>query len=76
MVLLGWSGGGSLSLFYQAEAEHPTITHTPAGDQVDLTNANLLAADAVIFIASHLSRAVLLTEWLDPSNDIEMGSTG
>ena len=31
------SGGGSLSLFYQAEAENPTITETPAGDPVDLT---------------------------------------
>ena len=37
VVLLGWSGGGSLSLFYQAEAENPTITETPAGDPVDLT---------------------------------------
>jgi hypothetical protein len=24
-----WSGGGSLSLFYQAQAERPTITLTP-----------------------------------------------
>src|SRR5580658_8867661 len=35
VVLVGWSGGGSLSLFYQAQAEHPTVTHTPAGDAVD-----------------------------------------
>jgi hypothetical protein len=28
---LGWSGGGSLSTLYQAEAEKMTITHTPAG---------------------------------------------
>jgi len=67
VVLLGWSGGGSLSLFYQAEAEDPTITHTPAGDLVDLTMANLIPADAVIFIAAHLSRAVTLTEWIDAS---------
>ena len=32
VVLGGWSGGGSLSLFYQDQAEHPTITQTPAGD--------------------------------------------
>lgn len=67
VVLVGWSGGGSLSLFYQAEAEAPTITHTPAGDPVDLTNAGLLPADGVIFIAAHLSRAETMTEWLDPS---------
>ncbi|MES1971139.1 MAG: alpha/beta hydrolase [Pseudomonadota bacterium] len=67
VILLGWSGGGSLSLFYQAQAETPTITHTPAGDPVDLVNAGLQPADGVIFIAAHLSRAETLTEWLDPS---------
>jgi pimeloyl-ACP methyl ester carboxylesterase len=67
VVLVGWSGGGSLSLFYQAQAEHPTITHTPAGDPYDLTEANLPQADGIIFIAAHLSRAETVTEWLDPS---------
>jgi hypothetical protein len=45
VVLVGWSGGGSLSLFYQAEAETPSITTTPAGDPVDLTRAGLEPAD-------------------------------
>ena len=67
VILVGWSGGGSLSLFYQAEAEAPSITATPAGDSVDLTRAGLEPADGVIFIAAHLSRAETLTEWLDPS---------
>jgi pimeloyl-ACP methyl ester carboxylesterase len=67
VVLVGWSGGGSLSLFYQAQAEDPTIKLTPAGDIVDLTSAGLTTADGVIFIAAHLSRAETLTEWLDPS---------
>ena len=67
VVLLGWSGGGSLSLFYQAEAQDPTITHTPAGDPVDLISADLIPADAVMFIAAHMSRAVTLTEWMDAS---------
>jgi len=67
VILVGWSGGGSLSLFYQAEAEAPSITATPAGDAVDLTQAGLEPADGVIFIAAHLSRAETLTEWLDPS---------
>ncbi len=67
VVLVGWSGGGSLSLFYQAQAENPTVTHTPAGDPVDLTQAGLQPADGVIFIAAHLSRAETMTEWLDPS---------
>jgi pimeloyl-ACP methyl ester carboxylesterase len=67
IVLVGWSGGGSLSLFYQGQAEQPTITHTPAGDPYDLTQANLMPADGIIFIAAHLSRAETLTEWIDPS---------
>ncbi|OGA38680.1 MAG: alpha/beta hydrolase [Betaproteobacteria bacterium RIFCSPLOWO2_12_FULL_68_19] len=67
VVLVGWSGGGSLSLFYQAQAERPSITHTPAGDPYDLTRAGLQKADGVIFIAAHLSRAETLTQWLDPS---------
>jgi alpha-beta hydrolase superfamily lysophospholipase len=67
IVLAGWSGGGSLSLLYQAEAERPTITHTPAGDPVDLTQANLVAADALTFQAAHVSRAVMLAEMIDPS---------
>ncbi|QEH80007.1 alpha/beta hydrolase [Sphingomonas sp. C8-2] len=67
VALVGWSGGGSLSLFYQAQAERPSITHTPAGDPYDLTQAGLTRADAIIFIAAHLSRAETLTEWLDPS---------
>ncbi|MBW6422510.1 alpha/beta hydrolase [Rhizobium sp. XQZ8] len=72
VVLVGWSGGGSLSLFYQAQAENPTITHTPAGDELNLVEAGLKPADGVIFIAAHLSRAETLTEWLDPSVTDEM----
>ena len=67
VILVGWSGGGSLSLFYEAQAEQPNITHTPAGDPYDLTAAGLPRADGLVFIAAHLSRAELMTEWLDPS---------
>src|SRR3546814_2719793 len=57
VVLVGWSGGGSLSLFYQAEAEQPSITQTPAGDEVDLVGTGLSPADGIVFIAAHLSRS-------------------
>lgn len=67
VVLVGWSGGGSLSVFYQSQAERPTITETPAGDPVDLVGAGLIPADLVIYQAAHLSRAQLLSESLDPS---------
>jgi len=65
VVLCGWSGGGSLALFYQSQAEKPSVTETPAGDPVELKA--LIPADAMIFQAAHLSRARMLSEWIDPS---------
>ena len=67
VVLVGWSGGGSLAVTYQSQAEHPTLTHTPAGDPVNVKGAGLMPADAVIYQAAHLSRAHLLAEVIDPS---------
>ncbi|RGP36407.1 alpha/beta hydrolase family protein [Pseudotabrizicola alkalilacus] len=67
VVLCGWSGGGSLAMLYQSQAERPSITHTPAGDPVDIAGAGLIPADAVLSLAAHSSRALLLSEWLDPS---------
>lgn len=67
VVLVGWSGGGSLSLMYQAQAESPTITQTPAGDPVDIKGAGLIPADALVFQAAHISRAQLLLDNIDPS---------
>ncbi|WP_439547216.1 alpha/beta hydrolase [Sandarakinorhabdus sp.] len=64
VVLAGWSGGGSLALFYQAEAAAPRVTQTPAGDAISL---HLPPADGVMLLAAHVSRAQTLTEWLDPS---------
>jgi pimeloyl-ACP methyl ester carboxylesterase len=65
IVLCGWSGGGSLALFYQSQAEQPTLKATPSGEEINLLN--LVAADAMIFQAAHLSRARMLSEWIDPS---------
>jgi len=67
VILGGWSGGGSLSLFYQDQAEHPTITHTPDGSAFDLTALDLIPADAILLLAAHVSRSMTLTEWIDPS---------
>lgn len=67
VVLAGWSGGGALALFHQAEAEDPRVTATPAGDAPDLVAAKLPRADAVLLLAAHVSRSGTLTEWLDPS---------
>ena len=59
--------GGSLSLFYQSQAEKPSITETPAGDPIDLISEKFIPADAVILIAAHESRHRTFTEWLDGS---------
>lgn len=63
VVLGGWSGGGSLVVYYQSQAERHTVTETPAGDPVDLTG--LIPAQAVLQLSAHLSRATLLTESMD-----------
>jgi pimeloyl-ACP methyl ester carboxylesterase len=65
IVLVGNSGGGSIAAYYQAEAEHNTVSATAAGDKVDLSG--LSPVDALILVAVHSSRARVLTEWLDPS---------
>jgi pimeloyl-ACP methyl ester carboxylesterase len=71
ILLGGWSGGGSLSLFYQDQAENPTITETPAGDPADLVAARLRPADGILLLAAHVSRSHTLTEWIDPSIEDE-----
>ena len=67
VILGGWSGGGSLSLFFQAEAGDPTIRSTPAGDPPDLTQQGFVAADGIMLIAAHVARHRTFTQWLDPS---------
>lgn len=67
VIIVGWSGGGPLAAFYQGQAERPTITDTPNGDEVDVVGAKLIAGDAVIFQAASVSRARILLEALDAS---------
>ncbi|MHA3791109.1 alpha/beta fold hydrolase domain-containing protein [Sphingomonas sp. YL-JM2C] len=65
IIICGWSGGGSLSAFYQAQAERRTVTRTAAGDPIDL--GDLIPGDAFIWQAAHLSRADVLADFIDPS---------
>ncbi len=67
IVLLGWSGGGSIMAGYQAEAEQRRITHTAAGEETPLTATQLIPGDALMLVASHRSRHHLLTGQLDAS---------
>ena len=56
VVLAGWSGGGSLSVFYQQQAQNPTVTASPSGDGPDLTKLGLIPADGIMLLAAHISR--------------------
>lgn len=67
IILGGWSGGGSLSLFYQDQSTGTRLTHTAAGDAYDLSKVDLPPADGILLLAAHVSRAVTLCEWMDPS---------
>ena len=72
IILGGWSGGGSLSLFYQSQAENPSITETPAGDPIDLISQKFIPADGMMLIAAHESRHRTFTEWIDGSVNDEI----
>lgn len=67
VLLIGNSGGAALASFYQAQAEHFTATHTPAGDPTDLSPADLPPVDGIVLTAAHPGRSRLFSEWLDPS---------
>jgi len=67
VVLVGWSGGGSLIATYQAEGTRKTITSTAAGEVSAIADTEFLAADGVVLMASHRSRHRLITDFLDPS---------
>lgn len=68
VVLAGWSGGGSLSAYYQAVANAGVgISDTPAGDPYVVPPENIPPADALMMLAAHISRHETLTEWMDAS---------
>jgi pimeloyl-ACP methyl ester carboxylesterase len=67
VALVGNSGGGGLSAFFQSQAESPTVTKTPAGDPPDLTGLTMSPADALIELMAHPGRALVLADWLDPA---------
>lgn len=67
VVLIGNSGGGALTAFYQAQAEKLTIQDTPAGDAVDLQPDDLPPANGLVLCAAHLGRSRLMDVWLDPA---------
>ncbi|TMV10778.1 alpha/beta hydrolase [Arenibacterium halophilum] len=69
-VLVGNSGGGGLFAYYAEQASlapEARQVRTPAGRPVKLSEAPMIAPDAMIFVAPHPGQGVLLMNSLDPS---------
>jgi len=70
VVMLGYSGGGSVFSFYQSQAETPIgrrLADTAAGDPFDLNTFNMPPADGMVFMASHLGAGKTMLDEIDPS---------
>jgi hypothetical protein len=67
IVLVGNSGGASLSCFYQAQAERLTIEHMVDGDPAHLVPQDLPPVQGLALCAAHEGRSFLMRNWIDPS---------
>ncbi|CAN5595460.1 hypothetical protein BH11PSE7_BH11PSE7_37170 [soil metagenome] len=67
VVLIGNSGGASLSAFYQAQAERLTIERMLDGDPACLSPADLPPVAGLALCAAHEGRSTLMRNWIDPS---------
>ncbi len=67
VVLVGNSGGASLSAFYQAQAEKLTIDTMLDGDPANLSPTDLPPVQGLALCAAHEGRRALMRNWIDPS---------
>ena len=70
IVCLGYSAGGSVYSFYQAQAVTPPpgrLTDTAAGDPIDLNRFDMPPADGMMFISAHLGAGKSVMTEIDPS---------
>jgi pimeloyl-ACP methyl ester carboxylesterase len=67
VVLIGNSGGASLSSYYQAQAEAFDATRMVDGDPSGLAASDFSRVDGIALCGAHLGRSRLFLEWIDPS---------
>jgi pimeloyl-ACP methyl ester carboxylesterase len=67
VVLIGNSGGASLSAFYQAQAERLTIERLLDGDPAGLVPGDLPPVQGLALCGAHEGRSRLMRRWIDPS---------
>jgi hypothetical protein len=69
-VLFGNSGGGSLTTFYQSQAQKPAeerISRTPAGERVPLPDEEMPLGWAQIQVAVHIGEGHFMGKSIDPA---------
>jgi acetyl esterase/lipase len=70
VVLLGNSGGGSLSALFQAQAVRPAaerLAITPGGAPTRLRQADLIPADGMVYLSAHKGQGRIMNECIDPA---------
>jgi hypothetical protein len=70
VVMLGNSGGGSLSAYSDAQARAPAgarVASPPGGGPPDLNRFDLPAADGLILLAAHPGQGMVLMGSIDPA---------
>ncbi len=70
VVLIGNSGGGSLNAFFQAQAAKPAkerLQTTPGGQLTKLQTADMVVADALVYLSAHRGEGHIMNQCIDPS---------
>jgi pimeloyl-ACP methyl ester carboxylesterase len=70
VVFMGYSGGGSAYMYYQAQAVTPPpgrYTHTPAGEPYDLNKFDMPAGDGMMFVGAHKGTGAMMLDEIDGS---------